>query len=179
MWDNITSNIRIIGFTLDTTAIDALSSNLTDYTDVFSSKRDYEKCSLCLCDIKETPETQLIQFRPYQLNSVLSKQFDITIDSCIATGLIQHPTLCWSSSLACVPKQSGGIRIAVNYQTLGKVAEVSQLTIPRVDGVLDTLNGDSSFSVFYLSSGFIQLTIHSDTIPLTPFFNPSRHYEWP
>ena len=78
----------------------------------------------------------------------------------------------------CVLKKSGGIRITVNYQKLNKVTEIPQIAIPRVDDVLDTLGGGSVFSVFDLFSGFTQLTIHPDTIPLTAFCTPNGLYEW-
>ena len=78
----------------------------------------------------------------------------------------------------CVPKKSGGIRIIVNYQKLNKVTEILQIAISRVDEVLDTLGGGSVFSVFDLFSGFTQLTIHPDTIPLTAFCTPNGLYEW-
>ena len=78
----------------------------------------------------------------------------------------------------CVPKKSGGIRITVNYQKLNKVTQIPQIAIPRVDKVLDTLGGGSVFSVFDLFSGFTQLTIHSDTIPLTAFCTPNGLYKW-
>ena len=78
----------------------------------------------------------------------------------------------------CVPKKSGGISITVNYQNLNKVPEIPQIAIPRVDEVLDTLGGGSVFSVFDLFSGFTQLTIHPDTIPLTAFCAPNGLYEW-
>ena len=78
----------------------------------------------------------------------------------------------------CVPRTSGGIRITVNYQKLNKVTEIPQIAIPRVDEVLDTLGGGSVFSVFDLFSGFTQLTIHPDTIPLTAFCTPNGLYEW-
>ena len=78
----------------------------------------------------------------------------------------------------CVPKNSGGIRITVNYQKLNKVTEIPQIAIPRVDEVLDILGGGSVFSVFDLFSGFTQLTIHPDTIPLTAFCTPNGLYEW-
>ena len=44
--------------------------------------------------------------------------------------------------------------------------------------MLNTLGGGSVFSVFDLFSGFTQLTIHSDTIPLTAFCTPNGLYEW-
>ena len=109
---------------------------------------------------------------------VLSKQVDAILDSYLAVGLIQHSTSPWSSPLVCVPKQSGGIRITVNYQKLNKVTETPQIASPRVDEVLDTPGGGSVFLVFDLFSGFTQLTIHPDTIPLTAFFSPNGLYKW-
>ena len=61
---------------------------------------------------------------------------------------------------------------------LNKVTEIPQIAIPRVDEVLDTLGGGSVFSVFDLFSGFTQLTIHPETIPLTAFCTPNGLYEW-
>ena len=78
----------------------------------------------------------------------------------------------------CVPKKSGGIRITVNYQKLNKVTEIPQIAIPRVNEVLDTVGRGSVLSVFNLFSGFTQLTIHSDTTPLTAFCTPNGLYEW-
>ena len=169
--------IRRIDFALDAagwgpTALDALSTTLTTFADVFSSsKLDHDECSVRPFKIKVPPGTQPIQSRPYRLNPVLSKQADAILDSFLAAGLIQHSTSPWSSPLVCVPKKSGGIRIIVNFQKQNKVTEIPQIAISRVDEVLDTLGGGPVFS------GFTQLTIHPDTIPLTAFFTPNGLYE--
>ena len=184
LWNTVSLHIRRIDFALDaagwdSTAIDALSTTLVTYADVISSsKLDYGECSLRPFEIKVRPGTQPIQSRPYRLNLVLSKQVDAILDSYIAAGLIQHSAWPWSIPLVCVPKKSGGIRITVNYQKLSKVTEIPQIAIPRVDKVLDTLGGGSGFYVFDLFSGFTQLTIHPDTIPLTAFCTPNGLYEW-
>ena len=184
LWNTVPPHIRRMEFALDAAgwdpaALDALSTTLTTYADVFSSsKLDYGECSLRPFEIKVPPGTQPIQSRPYRLNPVLSKQADAILDSYLAAGLIQHSTSRWSSPLVWVPKKSGGIRIAVNYQKLKKVTEIHRIAISRVDEVLDTLGGGSVFSVFDLSSGFTQLTIHPDTIPLTALCTPNRLHEW-
>ena len=184
LWNTVPPQTRRIDFALDTAgwdsaALDALSTTLVTYADVFSSsKLDYGECSTRPFEIKVPSGTQPVQSRPYRLNPVLSKQVDVILDSHLAAGLIQHSTPPWSSPLVCVPKKSGGIRITVNYQKLNKVTEIPQIAIPRVDEVLDTLGGGSVFSVFDLFSGFTQLTIHPDTIPLTAFCTPNGLYEW-
>ena len=183
LWNTVPSHIRRIDFSLDApgwepSAIDALSATLAEYADIISSSRlDYGACSLRPFEIKVPPGTQSIQSRPYRLNPILSNQVDAYLDSYLAAGLIQHSTSPWSSPLVCVPKKSGGIRITVNYPKLNKVTEIPQIAIPRVDEVLDTLDGGSGFSVFDLFSGFTQLTIHPETIPLTAFCTPNGLYE--
>ena len=183
-WNTIPPHIRRIDFALyaagwGSTAIDVLCATLVTYADVFSSsKLDYGECSLRPFEIKVPPGTQPVQSSPYRLNPVLSKQVDANLDSYLAVGLIQHSASPWSSPLVCVPNKSGGIRITVNYQKLNKVTEIPQIAIPRVDEVLDTLDGGSVLSVFDLFSGFTQLTIHPDTIPLTAFYTPNGLYEW-
>ena len=61
---------------------------------------------------------------------------------------------------------------------MNEVTEIPQITTPRVDELLDTHGGGSVFSVFDLLSGFTQLAIHPNTIPLTAFCTPNGLYEW-
>ena len=88
--------IHRIDFALDAagwgpTALDALSTTLTTFADVFSSsKLDYGECSLRPFEIKAPPGTRPIQSRPYRLNLVPSKQADAILDSYLVAGLIQH-----------------------------------------------------------------------------------------
>ena len=172
LWNTAPPHIRRIDFTLDAaswdpTALDALSATLTTYADVFSSsKLHYGVCSLRPFEIKVPPGTQPIQSHPYRLNPVLSQP---------ASSSTPRRR---SSPLVCALKKSGGIRITVNYRRLNKVTEIPQITIPRVDEVLDTLGGGSVFSVFDLFSGFTQLTIPPDTIPLIAFYTPNGLYKW-
>ena len=183
LWNTVPPHIRRIDFALDAagwdpTALDALSTTRSTFADVFSSKLNYRECSLRPFEIKVPPGTQPIQSRPYRLNPVLSQLADAILDSYLAADLIQHSTSPWSSPLVCVPKKSDDIRTTVNYQKLNRVTEIPQIAIPRVDEVLDTLGVGSVFSAFNLFSGFTQLTIHPDTIPLTAFCTPNGLYEW-
>ena len=184
LWNMVPSHIRWIDFALDApwsepSAIDALSTTLTEYADICSSsKLDYGARSLRPFENKVPPGTQPIHSCPYKLNPILSKQADAILDSYLAAGLIHHSTSPWSSPLVCVPKKSGGIRITNNSQKLSKVTEIPQIAIPSVDEVLDTFGGGSVFSVFDLFSGFTKLTIRPDAIPLTAFCTPNGLYKW-
>ena len=94
LWITVPPHIRRIDFALDAAgwdpaALDALSTTLVTYADVFSpSKLDYGICSARPFEIKVPPGTKSIQSRPYRLNPVLSKQVDAILDSYLAAGLI-------------------------------------------------------------------------------------------
>ena len=77
-----------------------------------------------------------------------------------------------------VPKTSGGARITVNYKKLNDISRLSQLPIPRVDQVLNSLGKGRVFSLFDLVSWFHQITAHQDTVPFTAFCTLTGLYEW-
>ena len=76
------------------------------------------------------------------------------------------------------PKKPGGVRITVNYKKLNKISKLSQLPIPPVDQVLDSLGSGRVFSLFDLVSSFHQIKAHTDTVPLTAICTPTGLYEW-
>ena len=77
-----------------------------------------------------------------------------------------------------IPKKSGGVRITVNYKKLNQISKLSQLPMPRVDQVLDSLGSGPVFSLFDLVSSFPQMKEHKNTVPLTAFCTPTGLYEW-
>ena len=116
--------------------------------------------------------------RLHRINPILTKEVDTTLNQYHAAGLIQHSTSPYSSPLAVVPKQSGGVRITVNYTELNDISRLSQLPIPLVDQVLDSLGKGRVFSLFDLVSSFHQIAARNDTVPLTAFCTPTGLYEW-
>ena len=104
---------------------------------------------------------------------------EVTLNQCLAARLIQHSTSTYSSPLVVIPKTSGGLKITVNYLKLNQISKLSQLPIPPVDLVLDSLGSGRVFSLFDLVSSFNQIKAHEDTVPLTAFCTPTGLYEWP
>ena len=75
----------------------------------------------------------------------MAKEVDVTLNQYLAVGLIQHSTSPYSNPLVVILKKSGGVRITVNYKKLNKISSLSQLPIPRVDQVLDSLGNGGCF----------------------------------
>ena len=74
--------------------------------------------------------------QPHRINPTMDKKVEVTLDQCLAAGLIQHSTTPYSSSLVAIPMNSEGVRFTVNYKKPNQIGSLSQLRIPRVDQVL-------------------------------------------
>ena len=110
--------------------------------------------------------------QPHRINPILAKDVDATLSQYLAAGLIQHSTSPYSSPLVVIPKKSGGVKITVNYKKLNQISKLSQLPIPRVDQVLDSMGSGRVFSLFDVVSSFYQIKVHKDTVPLQRSAHP-------
>ena len=147
---------------------------LCEFPDVFStSNTDFGSCSLMPFEISVPEGSAPVISRPHRIKPILAKEVEATLNQYLATGLIQHSTSPYSSPLVVIPKKSGGVRITVNYKNLTQISKLSQLPIPRVDPVLDSLGSERVFSLFELVSSFHQIKVHKDTVPLTAFCTPT------
>ena len=112
---------------------------LYEFPDVFTSKTDFGSCSLMPFEISVPESSAPVTSRPHRINPILAKEVGATLNQYLAAGRIQHSTSLYSRRLVVVPKKSGGVRITVNYKKLNQISKLSQLPIPPVDHVLDSL----------------------------------------
>ncbi|CAM9651948.1 unnamed protein product, partial [Ascophyllum nodosum] len=70
------------------------------------------------------------------------------------------------------------IRITCDYRRLNEATVIPQTPIPRIDELLDTLGSASFFSSFDMMSGFHQIMIGENSVPLTAFCTTSGLYEF-
>ena len=68
--------------------------------------------------------------------------------------------------------------ITVKHKKLNQISKLSQLPIPRVGQVIDTIGSGRVFSLLGFVSSFHQTKAHKDTVPLTAFCTPTGLYEW-
>ena len=76
-----------------------------------------------------------------------------------------------------VPKSDGTLRLCVDYRDLNKQTLKNKYLLPRIDDLLDQLNGARVFSRMDLAIGFHQLRIAEECVPLTAFRGPDIFYE--
>ena len=170
VWERLPSHLRAVAFDLHgpgwtPLAIEQLGDVLRDFADVFpKSKTEFGSCSLMPFEISVPEVSTPVTSRPHRINPILANEVDATLNFYLAADLIQHSTSSYSSPLVVIPKKSGGVRSTVNYKKLNKISSLSQLPIPRVDQVLDSLGKGR---VFACSTRFLRSTKSPRT--RTPF----------
>ena len=125
--------------------------------------------------IKAPPGTQPIQSRPYELNPVLSKQADAPISQPTSFSTPRRR----GRAPLCASRRN---RVASESQSTTKNLTRSprflRLRSPASTRCSTPSAADRFSPCSNFFSGFTQLTIHPDTIPLTAFCTPNGLYEW-
>nr|GEV95157.1 reverse transcriptase [Tanacetum cinerariifolium] len=67
--------------------------------------------------------------------------------------------------------------MCIDYRDLNKVTVKNHYPLPRIDELFDQLQGSSIYSKIDLRSGYHQLRVREDDIPMTVFKTRYGHYE--
>ena len=80
--------------------------------------------------------------------------------------------------LVLVRKKDGSYRFCVDYRKLNQVTKQDSHPLPRVDDLLDALNGYKLFSTFELRSGYWQVSVNPQDREKTAFIAPDGLFEF-
>jgi hypothetical protein len=85
----------------------------------------------------------------------------------------------WGAPVLFVPKNTGrGLRMCIDYRALNNVTVKNRYPLPRIDDLLDSLDGAKHFTSLDLLHGYMQVRLHEDEIQPTAFVTPYGLYEW-
>ena len=88
---------------------------------------------------------------------------------------ITQPTE-WCAGMVVAPKPNGNVRICVDLTRLNNSVRRERHPLPSVDQVLAQLAGAKIFSKLDANSGFWQIPLAEESIPLTTFMTPFGRY---
>lgn len=120
-----------------------------------------------------------IPVRPYYRMSIeeeaeLKKQ----LDNYLRLRQIRPSQSSFAAPILFVKKKNGTFRMCVDYRILNKYTVKNQYPLPRIDELLDTLQGAKYFTKLDLMSGYHQIRIAEADIYKTAFRCKYGHYEF-
>ena len=151
---------------------------LFEEAEAFSRSDDDVGCiSKLEMDIKLTSD-QPVQKNYLSIPRPLYPEVKGYIEDLLNRGFIRKSTSPFSSSVVCVRKKDGGMRLCIDYRELNKKTVPDRHPIPRIQEALDSLGGKSWFSVLDQGKAYHQGFIGKQSQPLTAFVTPWGLYEW-
>ena len=93
-------------------------------------------------------------------------------------GVIQPSTSPLTSPVVLVKKKAGSYRFYVDYRKLNLVTQQDGHPLPRLDDLLDSLNGNQIFSTLDLRSGYWQVSMFPEDRKKTVFIIPDGLFEF-
>ena len=106
----------------------------------------------------------------------LTRQLKLALEN----GWIEASSSPFGAPVLFAPKKNGGLRMCLDYRALNKITVKNRYPLPRIDDLLDQLNGATVFSGLDLASGYHQIPIteEGDSRSLTAFRTPQGLYQW-
>ena len=124
------------------------------------------------------PGTEPISKAPYRMSPSELVELKKQIEELMDKGFIRPSVSPWGSPVLFVKKKDGSLRLCIDYRQLNKVTVKNKYPLPRIDDLLDQLNGATIFSKIDLRSGYHQLRVKTEDIPKTAFRTRYGHYEF-
>ncbi|GKD29287.1 putative nucleotidyltransferase, ribonuclease H [Tanacetum coccineum] len=115
---------------------------------------------------------------PYRLAPSEMKELSKQLKELLEKGFIRPSSSPWGAPVLFVKKKDGSFRMCIDYRELNKLTVKNRYPLPRIDDLFDQLQGSSVYSKIDLRSGYHQLRIREEDIPITAFRTRYGHYEF-
>ena len=151
---------------------------MKDFEDIFMLEPlELERTNLVKHTIKVS---NLVPFKE-QYQRILPHQFEEVrkhLKEMEEIGAICRSSSPWASPIILVQKKNGSLRFCINLRKLNARTIKDAYSLPRIEESLDCLNGACIFSSLDLKSGYWQVELDDDSIPMTAFtVGPLGFYE--
>jgi transposase InsO family protein len=115
---------------------------------------------------------------PYRMSPRQLEEVKTQIQTLLDQGKIRPSSSPWSSPVLFALKKDGSLRMCVDYRVLNRLSIPDSTPLPRILDNLDKLGQSCVFSVVDLESGFNQIPMDPESIPLTAFSTRYGQFEY-
>nr|GFA90848.1 putative reverse transcriptase domain-containing protein [Tanacetum cinerariifolium] len=115
---------------------------------------------------------------PYRLAPSEMKELAKQLQELSEKGFIHPSSLPWGAPVLFVKKKDRSFPMCIDYRELNKLTVKNRYPLPRIDDLFDQLQGSSVYSKIDLRTGYHQLRIKEEDIPITAFRTRYGHYEF-
>ncbi|GJV07088.1 putative reverse transcriptase domain-containing protein [Tanacetum coccineum] len=142
------------------------------------TEKEPSKNSCKMCRIELVPGAAPVARAPYRLAPSELKELSDQLKELLEKGFIRPSSSPWGAPVLFVKKKDGSFRMCIDYRELNKLTVKNRYPLPRIDDLFDQLQGSSIYSKIDLRSGYHQLRIREEDIPITAFRTRYGHYEF-
>ena len=114
----------------------------------------------------------------YRLSPKERDEVERQVTELLDKGLIQPSQSPYGAPVLFVQKKDGGLRMCVDYRALNNITIKDKYPLPRIDDLLDRLQGATVFTSLDLQSGYHQIRIADEDVPKTAFRTHKGLYEF-
>jgi len=117
------------------------------------------------------PKRPMFRYSPAEL-----KEMQTQVQEMVEQGLVQNSTSPYGSPVLFVKKKDNTLRMCIDFRGLNKITVPNRYPLPRIDDLLDRLQGAKVFSSLDLLSAYHQIRLNSQDQPKTAFRTPFGLY---
>ena len=136
--------------------------------------------------VLKDPNCSPVNINPYRTPLALESVVEAQIKKLLDKGIIEPSTSCWSSPLLLVKKKAlnsdpnapAQYRMCVDFRSVNRLIKPLGAAFPRINTLLDKLEGSKYFSTLDFTSGFWQIPLSEESREITAFKTARQHYQW-
>ncbi|KAL6730446.1 hypothetical protein Aduo_001423 [Ancylostoma duodenale] len=129
-----------------------------EFNDVFAvADRELTQTSLVVHEV-DTGDTLPIKQRTRPVPLGARAEFKGMIKELLDRGIIEESSSDWASPVVLVKKKDGSLRLCIDYRELNKHTKQDAYLLPRIDSILQSLEGRQYFSTLDMASGYWQIS---------------------
>jgi len=146
---------------------------LQEYKDLYlQGLPDYEQLTHTKSVVPLVPDAK-VPVRPMRRYSPAEvEEMRQQVEQLLAHGLIQKSSSPFGANILFAKKKDGGLRMCIDYRGLNKVTIPNRFPLPRIDDLVDRLQGAKVFTALDMIAAHHKIKLPEEEVPRTRHFGP-------